>query len=50
MKKVYSVEEYIETNSHYAEELTFLRDIINSTGLKETLKWSAPTYCFDGKI
>ncbi|WP_299523044.1 DUF1801 domain-containing protein [Winogradskyella sp.] len=49
MKKVYSVEEYIETNSHYAEELTFLRDIINSTELEETLKWSAPTYCLDGK-
>ncbi|WP_422107886.1 YdeI/OmpD-associated family protein [Winogradskyella sp.] len=49
MKKVYSVEEYIETNAHYSEELTILRDIINSTGLEETLKWSAPTYCSNGK-
>ena len=49
MKKVYSVEEYIETNAHYGEELSILRDIINSTGLEETLKWSAPTYCLNGK-
>ncbi|MEO1031966.1 MAG: YdeI/OmpD-associated family protein [Bacteroidota bacterium] len=49
MKKVYSVEEYIETNAHYSEELTILRDIINSTGLEETLKWSAPTYCYNSK-
>jgi uncharacterized protein YdeI (YjbR/CyaY-like superfamily) len=49
MKKVSSVEEYIETNPHYAEELTMLRNIINSTKLEETIKWSAPTYCLGGK-
>lgn len=49
MKKVYSVEEYIETNSHFGEELTMLRDVINSTELDETIKWSAPTYCLNGK-
>ncbi len=49
MKKVYSVEEYIETNDHFGEELTTLRNIINSTELEETVKWSAPTYCVNGK-
>ncbi|MCT4629116.1 YdeI family protein [Winogradskyella sp.] len=49
MKKASSVEEYIEQNSHFAEELTILRSIINSTELEETIKWSAPTYTLNGK-
>lgn len=49
MKKVSSVEEYIEINAHFAEELSLIRDIINSTKLEETLKWNAPTYTLDGK-
>ncbi|WP_299333996.1 YdeI family protein [uncultured Psychroserpens sp.] len=49
MKKIHSVEEYIETNAHYAEALTILRNIINTTELEETVKWSMPTYCLKGK-
>ncbi|SDS58460.1 Uncharacterized conserved protein YdeI, YjbR/CyaY-like superfamily, DUF1801 family [Formosa sp. Hel1_31_208] len=49
MQKVYSVEEYIEINAHYADELSLLRKIINSTGLEESIKWSMPTYCLKGK-
>ena len=49
MKKVYSVEEYIETNTHFGEELTILRNLINSTELNETIKWSAPVYDLNGK-
>jgi uncharacterized protein YdeI (YjbR/CyaY-like superfamily) len=49
MKKVYSVEEYIENNSHFAEALTLLRDIINTTALEETIKWNAPVYALNGK-
>ncbi len=49
MKKVYSVEEYIETNPHYGEELIVLRNISNSTELEETIKWSAPVYTLNGK-
>jgi len=49
MKKVHSVEEYIEINSHFSNELIILRDIINSTELEETVKWSMPTYCLNGK-
>ncbi|WP_055442444.1 YdeI/OmpD-associated family protein [Lacinutrix himadriensis] len=49
MKKVYSVEEYIESNPHFAEALTILRDIITKTELTEAIKWSAPTYSVNGK-
>jgi uncharacterized protein YdeI (YjbR/CyaY-like superfamily) len=49
MKKVHSVEEYIETNEKWSEELNLLRNIINSTELEEAIKWSAPTYSINGK-
>ena len=49
MKKVYSVEEYIETNSHCGEALILLRNIINTTELNESIKWSAPVYDLNGK-
>ena len=49
MKKVNSVEEYIESNAHWVEALTRLRDIIQETELVETLKWSAPVYTINGK-
>ncbi|OUR92371.1 hypothetical protein A9Q87_07795 [Flavobacteriales bacterium 34_180_T64] len=49
MKKVHSVEEYIETNAHFSKELALLRDIMNSTELDETVKWSAPVYALNGK-
>ncbi len=49
MKKIYSVEEYIESNSHFADALELLREIINSTELEETVKWSAPIYTLKGK-
>ena len=49
MKKVNSIEEYIETHENFAKALIILRDIINSTELVETLKWSAPVYTVNGK-
>ncbi len=49
MQKIYSVEEYIEVNSHYTKELTILRHIINSTELNESVKWRMPTYSLNGK-
>jgi len=49
MKKVTSVEEYIENNEHFRDALYLLRDIINKTGLNEAVKWSAPVYDLDGK-
>ena len=49
MKKIYSVEEYIETNSHFSDALVLLRKIIDSTELNESVKWSAPVYDLNGK-
>lgn len=49
MKKVHSVEEYIETNFHFEAALTLLRAIINTTELQEAIKWSAPVYTLNGK-
>lgn len=49
MKKVSSVEEYIEENSLFGEALSLLRDLINTTELEETLKWNAPVYTLNGK-
>ena len=49
MKKVCSVEEYIETNSLWSDALSTLRNIINSTEVEETVKWNAPVYTINGK-
>ncbi|MFK7780889.1 YdeI family protein [Psychroserpens sp.] len=49
MKKIYTVEEYIETNSHFNDALVLLREIINTTELNESVKWSAPVYDLNGK-
>ena len=49
MKKVSSVEEYIENHEQWVDALTVLRTIINSTEVVETLKWSAPVYTVNGK-
>ncbi|HLT52682.1 MAG TPA: DUF1801 domain-containing protein [Flavobacteriaceae bacterium] len=49
MKKITSVEEYIEHNSHYGEALTILRNIILGTELEETIKWNSPVYALNGK-
>jgi uncharacterized protein YdeI (YjbR/CyaY-like superfamily) len=48
MKKIYSVEEYLET-SDWSEELKALRRIVLKTELAETVKWSIPTYTINGK-
>ena len=49
MKKINSVEEYIETHTHFYEALTMLREIINLTELNESIKWNAPVYDLNGK-
>jgi uncharacterized protein YdeI (YjbR/CyaY-like superfamily) len=49
MKKVNSVEEYIENNAHYKTELESLRALLRSTGLKEHIKWNAPVYSVNNK-
>ena len=49
MKKVNSVEEYLEVNDHFREPLTLLRNIILKTELNESIKWNAPVYDLNGK-
>jgi uncharacterized protein YdeI (YjbR/CyaY-like superfamily) len=49
MKKVNSVEEYIEVHETWIEPLNILRDMLNSTELEETIKWNAPVYTLQGK-
>ena len=49
MKKVITVDEYIENNSNWSEELKDLRKIVLSTEVKETIKWGAPIYTLDNK-
>lgn len=49
MKKVYSVEEYIEINTHWQDALELLRSIVLKTELNESVKWSAPVYDLHGK-
>jgi len=49
MKKTTTVGEYIKKSTQWRSELTILRSIIISTGLMETVKWSAPVYTHNGK-
>ena len=49
MKKVSSVEEYLEVHAHFSKELKLLRNIILKTDLEESIKWNAPVYSWQGK-
>ena len=49
MKKVNSVEEYIEIHETWSEALLLLRSLLTSTELVESLKWSAPVYTLNNK-
>ncbi|GGZ80791.1 YdeI/OmpD-associated family protein [Algibacter mikhailovii] len=49
MKKVNSVEEYIELHENFSDALTLLRAVILKTELKEHIKWGAPEYSINNK-
>ncbi len=49
MKRFKTVDEYIDSNEQWRDELVTLRKILNTTELKETVKWGAPCYTIDGK-
>ena len=49
MKKIYSVEEYMEEHQNFSDAIILLRDIINTTEVEETIKWNAPVYAVNGK-
>lgn len=44
-----SVDEYFAKHKNWISELEALRKMILSTGLEETIKWSAPVYTVNGK-
>lgn len=49
MKRHETVEEFIESEKQWKEELIKLRKIINSTELEEAVKWGMPVYTVKGK-
>jgi len=44
------IDQYIQKHEHWREELTLLRNIINTSELKEEVKWGAPAYTLNKKI
>ncbi len=50
MKRHKTVEEFLEGLETYQEEVTRLREILQSTPLEEEVKWGAPAYTHRGKI
>ena len=49
MPKPVSVEDYLKAKPKFSAGIEILRKIINSTELKETIKWGAPVYTLNGK-
>jgi uncharacterized protein YdeI (YjbR/CyaY-like superfamily) len=49
MPKIESVDQYIQSHPRWSEILLELRKLLNSTVLKETIKWGGPVYTLDGK-
>lgn len=48
MKKYQSVDDYLNQAATFQSEQIRLREILLSTGLDESLKWSLPCYSFNG--
>lgn len=46
---VNTVEEYLKKHPKWENKLMQLREILLSTDLEESIKWSAPTYTINGK-
>ncbi|MEL0644453.1 DUF1801 domain-containing protein [Olleya sp. Ti.3.14] len=49
MKKISSIEEYIQDHPKFIDSLNYLRLLLLKAGLKETIKWNAPVYMIEGK-
>ena len=49
MKAFKTVDDFINGNKQWHDELVILRKILNSTELQETVKWGGPCYTFAGK-
>jgi len=49
LKKVISIEEYIELHPKWSALLCELRNILLTTELEENIKWNSPVYSLNGK-
>lgn len=49
MKRFKTVDEFIESEQLWQDELIVLRKIINETEMEETVKWGVPVYTINGK-
>ena len=49
MKRALTVDDYIAGAGEWQESLILLRQIFQSTGLKETVKWGMPVYTLKDK-
>jgi len=49
MKKITSIEEYIELHPKWGTLLSTLRAVLLSTELEENIKWNSPVYSLNGK-
>ena len=49
MKKPKNIDEFLSDQKQWLEELVFLREIILSTRLEETIKWNFPVYTWKNK-
>ena len=49
MKRYKTVDEFIANAEQWQDELVRLREILNSTGLEEGVKWGGPCYTANGK-
>ena len=49
MKKISSINEYIEEHSNFSDALRILQSIIENTELEASIKWNAPVYTINGK-
>jgi len=49
LKKVTSIEEYIELHPKWSNLLCELRKVLLTTELEENIKWNSPVYSLNGK-
>lgn len=49
MQTAKTVEAFLEKSNEWKEELTYLRELLVSTRLEETIKWGTPVYTMQGK-
>ena len=49
MLKAQNVDQYIQSQPHWAEAITKLRKILKELNLEETIKWGGPVYMYEKK-